>query len=327
MIDQYGRNIEYLRVSVTDLCNFRCVYCMPETGVEQVPHSEILTFEEIVKICSICAKKGISRIKLTGGEPLVRRGISELVREIKQIKGIEQVTLTTNGVLLEQQIVELVQAGIDAINISLDTLDENQYKELTRWGKLEDALRGLHAALKYPEIHIKINCVALPGVNENQWTALAELAKEYPVDVRFIEMMPIGLGKRFPGSNQENVCNILEATFGKPEFLSGKFGNGPAVYAAFPEFCGKIGFISALSHQFCDTCNRVRLTSEGFLKPCLQYNAGADLKSLLRKVASDSELEQAIETVVFGKPCSHQFASKEKDEEQLEERHMSRIGG
>lgn len=328
MLDQYGRKIEYLRISVTDRCNLRCVYCMPEEGVEQVSHSEILSFDEMTRICRICAKLGITRVKLTGGEPLVRKGLGSLLRSIKEIEGIEQVTLTTNGVLLAEQIEELAAAGLDAVNVSLDTLDRAQYMKLTRRDELEAALRGLEAALQYPDIRVKVNCVALHGENESQWVPLANMAKERPIDVRFIEMMPIGLGKEYPFSSQELVYEALKAALGEAQFLTGNFGNGPAIYARFPGFTGKTGFISAVSHKFCESCNRVRLTAEGFLKPCLQYSTGVDLRAMLRNEAGEKELEEMIQKVIFEKPRSHQFqmegSSKQED---LEQKQMSSIGG
>ncbi len=328
MLDQYGRKIEYLRISVTDRCNLRCVYCMPEEGVEQVSHREILSFDEMTRICRICAKLGITRVKLTGGEPLVRKGLGSLLRSIKEIEGIEQVTLTTNGVLLAEQIEELAAAGLDAVNVSLDTLDRAQYMKLTRRDELEAALRGLEAALQYPDIRVKVNCVALHGENESQWVPLANMAKERPIDVRFIEMMPIGLGKEYPFSSQELVYEALKAAFGEAQFLTGNFGNGPAIYARFPGFTGKTGFISAVSHKFCESCNRVRLTAEGFLKPCLQYSTGVDLRAMLRNEAGEKELEEMIQKVIFEKPRSHQFqmegSSKQED---LEQKQMSSIGG
>ena len=328
MLDQYGRKIEYLRISVTDRCNLRCVYCMPEEGVEQVSHSEILSFDEMTRICRICAKLGITRVKLTGGEPLVRKGLGSLLRSIKEIEGIEQVTLTTNGVLLAEQIEELAAAGLDAVNVSLDTLDRAQYMKLTRRDELEAALRGLEAALQYPDIRVKVNCVALHGENESQWVPLANMAKERPIDVRFIEMMPIGLGKEYPFSSQELVYEALKAAFGEAQFLTGNFGNGPAIYARFPGFTGKTGFISAVSHKFCESCNRVRLTAEGFLKPCLQYSTGVDLRAMLRNEAGEKELEEMIQKVIFEKPRSHQFqmegSSKQED---LEQKQRSSIGG
>ncbi|WP_333791738.1 GTP 3',8-cyclase MoaA [Muricomes intestini] len=331
MKDQYNRKIEYLRVSVTDRCNLRCVYCMPKDGIKQVAHNQILTYDEIIRICRICAGEGISKIKLTGGEPLVRKNLSELLRRLKGLEGVEQVTLTTNGVLLTEQIEDLAAAGLDAVNISLDTLDSSQYKAITRRDELDKALFGLKTVLKYPNISVKVNCVILPGINETQWIPLAGLAAEKHVDVRFIEMMPIGLGKSYPGSSQQEVLEKLEEAYGKPEALSGRFGNGPAVYVGFPEFCGKVGFISAVSHQFCGECNRVRLTAEGFLKPCLQYSTGEDLRKLLRDGAADKELKDVIKKVIFEKPRCHRFSAAENAEENTEDnlelKQMSSIGG
>lgn len=328
MLDQYGRKIEYLRISVTDRCNLRCVYCMPEEGVEQVSHSEILTFDEMIRVCRICAKLGITKVKLTGGEPLVRKGLGSLLRSIKELEGIEQVTLTTNGVLLAGQIDELADAGLDAVNISLDTLDRTQYREFTRRDELEAALEGLKAALRYPYIRVKVNCVALHGENESQWVPLAEIAREKPVDVRFIEMMPIGLGKDYPLSSQEIVYGVLKEVYGEAQFLTGNFGNGPAVYAQFPGFCGKIGFISAVSHKFCGSCNRIRLTAEGFLKPCLQYSSGIDLRTVLRSGAGEKELEELLKNVIFEKPRCHQFTPEgDQEADELEQKRMSSIGG
>ena len=202
MRDQFERNINYMRVSVTDLCNLRCVYCMPKEGIRQISHDEILTFDEIARVCRIGAELGISRIKLTGGEPLVRKGIEDLAEMICRIPGIEQVTLTTNGILLKDKLPALKKAGISAVNISLDTMDRAQYQELTGKDCLLQIMEGIRAALEQG-MRVKINCVALNECNESQWGNLAALAKEYPMDVRFIEMMPIGLGKAYQGSMQE----------------------------------------------------------------------------------------------------------------------------
>jgi cyclic pyranopterin phosphate synthase len=331
MIDQYKRNIEYIRVSVTDRCNLRCVYCMPEEGIEQVGHNQILSYSEIIRICRLAAEEGIKKIKLTGGEPLVRLGLSELLFSLKQINGIEEVTLTTNGVLLAEQIENLVKAGLDGVNISLDTLDAEQYEKLTRRNKLNKALSGIAAALQYPDIRVKVNCVALHGINEEQWAPIAKLAKDRPVDVRFIEMMPIGMGKAYPGSRQDDVMKRLENAYGSPKQLKGKFGNGPATYVQYQGFQGKVGFISAVSHEFCGECNRVRLTSEGFLKSCLQYSNGEHLKKLMDNGIKDDELKKVITKVIFEKPRCHQFTDSnnttEKENDNLESRQMSRIGG
>ena len=334
MRDQFGRNIDYMRVSVTDRCNLRCIYCMPEEGIPCVSHSDILTFDEIRRICGIGAELGISRIKLTGGEPLVRRGLPGLLGMLKKIPGIEQVTLTTNGILLKDNINELVSNGLDAVNISIDTLDPEYYHKITRRGGIEEVLSGLDAALSYPALEVKVNCVPLKGMPEETYVQLASLAKDRDVDVRFIEMMPIGLGKEYCGVSGQEIYNILKERFGEAERCNGKFGNGPAVYVQFSGFQGKIGFIDAVTHKFCSTCNRVRLTSEGRLKLCLQYETGIDMRKLLRSGADDEVIRQEMRRVIYEKPACHHFADGRPDtpaslsgDEKLETRDMSQIGG
>lgn len=332
MIDQYGRIIDYLRISVTDRCNLRCRYCMPEEGVQLLEHSEILTYDEIIRVCSIFAELGVSKIKLTGGEPLVRKDLNVLLKSIKNIKGIKDVTLTTNGVLLKEQIKDLADAGLNAVNISLDTLDKEQYKCVTRRDKMDQALEGIYEALKYPDIKVKVNCVIMPGKNDEQWVKLASLSETLPVDVRFIEMMPIGIGESNPKGTQEMVYEKLKDKFGEARFLDGKYGNGPAVYVGFPGFSGKIGFISAISHEFCGDCNRVRLTADGFLKLCLQYSNGCNLKELLRSEKTDKEISDIIKETIYNKPRCHQFANSDNENKTegkgcLERRRMSSIGG
>ena len=297
MIDQYGRTIEYLRISVTDRCNLRCVYCMPEEGIEQLPHEQILTFDEIERICRISTELGISKIKLTGGEPLVRKGLPDLLGKIKRIPGIEQVTLTTNGILLKNQLDELMRQGLDAVNISIDTLDETCYHTVTRCGELNQALEGLQAALEYPNLRVKLNCVPM-NQSEEEYIRMAEYAKEHPVEVRFIEMMPIGMGKACQGKSRDELLELLEKAFGNAEPYEKHLGNGPAEYVSFSGFQGRIGFISAVSHKFCDSCNRIRLTAEGYLKLCLQYESGIDLRKLLRSGATDEELKEAMRQAI-----------------------------
>ena len=297
MIDQYGRTIEYLRISVTDRCNLRCVYCMPEEGIEQLPHEQILTFDEIERVCRISTELGISKIKLTGGEPLVRKGLPDLLGKIKRIPGIEQVTLTTNGILLKNQLDELMRQGLDAVNISIDTLDETCYHTVTRCGELNQALEGLQAALEYPNLRVKLNCVPM-NQSEEEYIQMAEYAKEHPVEVRFIEMMPIGMGKACQGKSRDELLELLEKAFGNAEPYEKHLGNGPAEYVSFSGFQGRIGFISAVSHKFCDSCNRIRLTAEGYLKLCLQYESGIDLRKLLRSSATDEEVKEAMRQAI-----------------------------
>ena len=323
MKDQYGRQIDYMRVSVTDRCNLRCVYCMPKEGVSFLPHEKILSFEEIERVCRIGARLGITKIKLTGGEPLVRHGMPDLVGKLKHISGIEEVTLTTNGILLKEQINELVSCGLDSVNISIDTLDEQRYFQITRGGDVRKALEGMEAALKYPDLKVKVNCVPL---YEEDCIPLAFLARERKVDVRFIEMMPIGMGKNFNGKTSEEIYKLLHDKFGEHEIYEKRLGNGPAQYICFQGFKGRIGFISALSHKFCYKCNRIRLTSEGFLKPCLQYGSGIDIRAMLRSSADDRQIEEKMREGVFLKPDGHEFDRSEKEGE-IETKEMSKIGG
>ena len=276
MQDQFGRKIEYIRVSVTDRCNLRCIYCMPQEGVPAVPHSEILTFDEIERFCRIAAELGISRIKLTGGEPLVRRGLPFLLGKLKQIPGVEQVTLTTNGTLLKEQIRELTANGLDAVNISLDTLDAQRYHQVTRVGSLDKALEGLDAALRCPGLPVKINCVPLEDGTDDDLLRLAELARKYPVDVRFIELMPFGPGKESAGRSNTDIKEILERQFGSSQPYEKLLGNGPAEYVLFPGFRGRVGFISAHSPKLFSTSNPLRLYAEGILNPSHQYGTPKD---------------------------------------------------
>ena len=324
MFDKYGREIDYIRISVTDRCNLKCLYCMPEEGVSMVSHEEILSYDEIVTLAEVFASLGIRKIKLTGGEPLVRRDLPWLVKKLKVLPGIEKVTLTTNGLFLKEALGELGEAGIDGINLSLDTLNPEVFAEITRRRGLDKVLEGFYEALKYPEIPLKINCVPL-GREDQEVLEIAELARHYPVHVRYIEMMPIGLGRQFRSVGEEELLKQLREKYGTPSPCQEKLGNGPAHYYSFPGFLGKIGFISALSHKFCGSCNRVRLTSQGFLKTCLQYETGADLRRLLREGASQETLKRAVEQAIRDKPQSHRFGQKDTGE--VETHMMSQIGG
>ena len=324
MRDQYGRTIDYMRISLTDRCNLRCIYCMPEEGICQIPREEILGQDEIIKICRLAGELGISRIKLTGGEPLVRKICVPLVRELKALPGIQQVTLTTNGILLKEQLPGLMEAGLDALNISLDTLEAENFRRITRRDELDRTLEGLEAALSYPSLKVKINCVPTFQTDQ-ELLQVAALARENPLHVRFIEMMPIGLGKDFTARDENSVKEILEKTYGSLTPVSEVLGNGPCHYYTLGDFKGKIGFISALSHKFCNQCNRVRLTSTGYLKGCLQFENGVDLKALLRNGDSDEILKNALQKAIFEKPAGHNFQEKKNGRE--ESHIMSQIGG
>lgn len=325
MTDRTGREIDYLRVSVTDRCNLRCVYCMPAQGVEAVPYDQLLTLEEIARICAAAARLGISRVKLTGGEPLVRKGCPRLVGMLKAIPGIREVTMTTNGVLLPRLLPQLTAAGLDAVNISLDTLNPARFEALTRSpmeGNVREAIdQALAAGLR-----VKVNCVATEEYNGEDLAELAGLARERRLDVRFIELMPIGLGRSLTPVSNDQVKARLEAVYGPMAPYRGRRrGNGPAVYWELPGFAGKVGFISAISHEFCSSCNRVRLTSTGFLKLCLHYRDGVPLRELAREGAGEEALAEVIRQAILEKPLHHDFGGCQAPN--LERHTMAQIGG
>lgn len=326
MKDGRGREIDYVRISITDRCNLRCVYCMPEEGVSCLEHEDILSFEEIERLCRIFATLGIHKIKITGGEPLVRKGCTELIEKIHGIPGIDAITLTTNGVLLSQYMEGLVEAGLTGVNISLDTLNSGVNKELTRREYWKETMKGIESALTFPDLNVKINCVPMMGVNDDQLCQMARLAENQKVHVRFIEMMPMGMGKDFDFIGEDQVIGILEKELGKLTPYSKILGNGPAHYYEIDGYKGKIGFISARSHKFCNTCNRIRITSDGNLKTCLQYGASYHLKELLEGSKSDEEIKEVIKEALVKKPESHQFENLDKLQE-ADNNNMVSIGG
>lgn len=326
MVDSCNREIDYIRISLTDRCNLRCIYCMPEEGVKYLPHERIITYEEILRLCRCFAKLGIHKVKLTGGEPLVRKDVAYLAGELKRLDGIDNVTVTTNGILLKSQIGGLAAGGLDAVNISLDTLDPELFQRLTRFDRIHQVLEGIEAALSYPQIEVKINCVPIYGDDlERTVIQMAGLARKQKLHVRFIELMPIGIGKKLRGYEEERIKEILRRAYGPLRPYGGSLGNGPCVYYSLEGFLGKIGFVSAVSHKFCDRCNRVRLTSEGFLKTCLQYTEGTDLKTLMNQGMTDDALTKVIYETIQNKPWGHQFG--EEDQDGSEEKRMSEIGG
>lgn len=321
MRDHFERTIDYMRVSITDRCNLRCRYCMPE-GIEWLPMDEILTLEEIVEICRQASLAGIRKIKITGGEPLVRKGCAELIGMLKVIPGIEQVTLTTNGVLLAQYADELYQKGLDAVNVSLDTLDAAKYKEITGFDALHDVLRGISEIEKYP-IPLKINTVLQNGKNEEDWQEIVELARDRALDVRFIEMMPIGHGRDFEVVSNLELLQKLKDRYGTVLPESKIHGNGPAAYYHIPHFQGSIGFISAVHGKFCSQCNRIRLTSVGQIKPCLCYEESISVKEAVRNGQTE-EIRRLIMKAVMNKPSGHCF---ENTATVTEKQEMAKIGG
>lgn len=324
MKDGQGRIIDYLRVSVTDRCNLRCVYCMPPEGVAWIPHGDILTYEQILHLCRVFSGLGLRRVRLTGGEPLARKGLDRLVAGLKAIPGIDHVAVTTNGTMLADQLPGLLAAGLDAVNISLDTLDREQFASIARRDALDRVLEGLRAALAVPGLTVKLNCVPTAD-NQDQWVPLAELARTRRLAVRFIELMPIGLGGSMPGVAEADLRRRLEEALGPLEPCEADPGGGPCRYFRPAGFTGKIGFISAMTHQFCATCNRVRLTATGFLKTCLQYEKGVDLKPLLSGSGDDVALAAAIQAAIAEKPVGHHFGQAGQGQD---ERHnMNQIGG
>ncbi|OUQ15870.1 GTP 3',8-cyclase MoaA [Lachnoclostridium sp. An14] len=304
MRDQYGRDIHYLRISVTDRCNLRCAYCMPE-GIKQLPHGEILRYEEILRICRQAVKLGICHFKVTGGEPLVRRGILDFLRELKAMDGAETVTLTTNGLLLSEAAGELAAMNIDGVNISLDTAGREDYAAITGRDAFETVDRAIREVVRLG-IPTKCNCVLLSG-GENRILPVVEYARRLPVDVRFIELMPIGAGAGGGGLSAAAAREILGKEYPDLAPAEEKRGFGPARYEASARLKGRIGWIDAVSHSFCQGCNRVRLTSTGLLKPCLCYGDGTDVKSLLRGGCGDEELKTALAQAIYGKPRAHCF--------------------
>lgn len=325
MKDSYGRKIDYMRISITDRCNLRCRYCMPE-GIEQVPMSDILTYEEIIRVCRAAARAGIRKLKITGGEPLVRLGCPELIGKLKKITGIEQVTMTTNGVLLAELLPELLDNRLDAVNISLDTMDRDIYQQITGRDELPQVMEGIKKAIE-SGIPVKANAVLQKGINEKEWKGLAELTKESSMDVRFIEMMPIGYGKEYQTIYNEDILAKLKER--EPELYEdiSVHGNGPAVYYRIPGAKGSIGFISAMHGKFCGNCNRLRLTSMGKLKPCLCFGDSIDLREILRESGGESVdelLYQAVCEAVRMKPEQHRF---EALSDITEQKKMVQIGG
>lgn len=322
MQDSFGREINYLRLSITDRCNLRCRYCMPDDGVPPTAHDDLLFYEEFLRISAAAVSLGIDRFKVTGGEPLVRHGCTNFIHTLKAMPGVRQVTLTTNGLLLPPLLDELCAAGLDGINISLDTLDNAQYQQLTRRAHTADeVLHTVHlCAARLPS---KVNAVLLPETTD-QIIPLAELAETLPVDVRFIERMPLGAAQTGQATTAAAALDRLRMHWPQLKPVNERHGNGPARYFHAPGMQGCIGLIDAVSHGFCDRCNRLRLTSTGLLKPCLCYEQGVELKSLLRGGADDTTLRGAIREAILQKPAAHCFAQQENI---TEHKSMNQIGG
>jgi cyclic pyranopterin phosphate synthase len=322
--DSFQRPINYLRISVTDRCNLRCVYCMPEAGVPLMSHYDILTYEEIFTVVKAAAEMGINKVRLTGGEPLVRAGLSDLVSLLAGIETIDDISLTTNGILLAQHAAELKEAGLRRVNVSLDTLKPERFRQITRCGSLEDTLEGIEAARTAGLTPVKINMVVMAGVNDDELTDFAAKTISDGWHVRFIEHMPVNgeepvTARLFPVSEMRKRIESL----GKLEPWKFDVGNGPAKYFRLPGAAGTIGFITPITEHFCYQCNRLRLTADGKLRPCLLSEEEIDLKEPLRSGASVPELKNLIEKAIASKPKGHRLAEGKK----VKGRPFSQVGG
>ena len=332
MIDNHNREINYLRVSITDRCNLRCVYCMPKEGVSFLGHEDILSYEEILKIVDAAVKTGVIKVRVTGGEPLVRRGVTDFLSSLRKVEGLRDISLTTNGILLEDYAEEIFDAGIKRINISLDSLSPDRYRDITRGGDINRVIRGINKAHDTGFSPIKINVVAIKGFNGDEIIDFAKLTIDKPYQIRFIEFMPVG------NSALENSLGYLS----NDEVLKGinSFSplehviptrrdrtDGPACLYTMKGAMGKIGFISAMSHEFCSSCNRLRLTADGHLRACLLSDEPTvDLKTPLRSGCSNAELEALIENLISRKPGSHKINCQQAHRRKCVT-NMSSIGG
>lgn len=330
--DNYHRTIDYLRVSITDRCNLRCIYCMPSGGLIPIEHKEILRYEEIIRVIRIAAKIGVRKIRITGGEPLVRRNVVYLIASIKNIPGIEDLSLTTNGILLSRYAEELKSAGLDRVNVSLDTLKPERYREITRSGDLSLVLKGIEAIEKVGLNPIKINMVPICGINSDEIAEFARLTLKAAYQVRFIEYMPFGSEDMWSPEKFISTEEIKSIVEGIGPLIPAKLRkSGPARYFRFENAPGVIGFISPISNHFCNECNRLRLTADGKLRPCLFSETEIDLKPALRGGSSDDEIERLIKLSIEVKPEGHNIGPQKlssliKNREYCK-KPMSRIGG
>jgi GTP 3',8-cyclase len=310
LVDGWGREIRSLRISVTDRCNFRCRYCMPAEGLEWLPRPELLSFEEIERIVRVLATMGVDEVRLTGGEPLVRRELPELVRRLSGIPGVNDLSLTTNGILLDRLAAPLVEAGLRRINVSLDSLSHTRFAEITRRDALDRVLAGLAEAERFPELRpIKLNCVAIKGFTEDEVPALAELARRKPYVVRFIEFMPLDadeLWRQDAVLSGAEIRALIEERVGALVELPAR-ASSTAKRFAFADGRGEIGFINPVSEPFCSACDRIRLTADGQLRTCLFSRREWDLKTPLREGASDRELETLLRWAVAHKELKHKI--------------------
>ncbi|MFZ6008170.1 MAG: GTP 3',8-cyclase MoaA [Nitrospirota bacterium] len=323
--DKYERIIDYMRISIIDRCNLRCIYCMPSEGIKPIEHKDILGYEEIIRIVRIAAGLGVRKIRLTGGEPLIRKDLPYLVSSINSIEGIEDISLTTNGLLLKKYAQSLASAGLRRVNVSLDSLRPERYREITRGGDINDVLEGIHEAENAGLLPIKINMVPIRGFNDDEIEEFARLTLKTSYNVRFIEFMPIGAKEIWDHEKYISTEEIKERASKIAPLIPVKIRrSGPARYFRFEGAPGVVGFISPITHHFCNSCNRLRLTSDGKLRPCLFSETEIDLKSAMRCGASDEEIERLLRLSIEIKPEGHSI-NHEKCFTHLKP--MSKIGG
>ena len=309
LVDSFDRRIESVRVSVTDRCNFRCRYCMPAEGLDWLQRSEVMTFEEIERLATLLASMGVSHLRLTGGEPLVRRDVPDLVERLAKVPGLDDLSLTTNGVALRSLAGPLVDAGLRRINVSLDSLDHTRFAEITRRDMLDRVLEGLEEAERYPELRpIKVNAVAMRGFTEREVVAFAELARRKPYVVRFIEFMPLDADRTWSKDDVltgDEIRTMIEAVY--PLVRLDAPASSTAERWGFADGEGEIGFINPVSQPFCSSCDRIRITAEGALRTCLFAQTETDLRTPMRTGASDAELEAIIREALLGKRMKHEI--------------------
>jgi len=319
MRDKQGRDINYLRISVTDRCNLRCIYCMPEEGIKSLRHEDILRFEDILKIVKVAASLGINKIRYTGGEPLVMKDIDKLIYETSRIQGIEDIAITTNGILLSDMAEDLKKAGLKRVNISLDTLDKDKFRSITRIGNLDKVLEGIDKCLTLGLKPVKINTVLMRGINDTDVVDFLNLAKEKPVEIRFIELMPIGEGIKLYEESKVSFAEILKQ---HPELTAiDTEKNSTAQLYKLQNSKGKIGFISPISCKFCPDCNKIRLTSTGTIKPCLHSKEEINLREYIN---NEELLTNQLKSAIFNKPLEHHL---EQESASRSAKMMYQIGG
>ena len=324
LCDSYGRQMDYARISLTDRCNFRCMYCMPRRGVASVSHGELLRYEELLRLCSILARLGVSFFKITGGEPFCRKGAVPFIKQLTALSGVTEVTITTNGSIVAEHLESIAAAGVRAVTFSLDAISPATFTRIARTTTpLGVVLSAMDRAAALG-LRVKINTVPIAGVNDKELVPLARYALERGYMIRFIELMPIGQGKALAGIALDDLFLQMNQAFGPLVKLERKTGNGPAVVYEAGASGGLIGFIAALSGRFCDSCNRLRLLSTGFVKTCLCHEAGVDMRAPLRAGATDAELALLVRHAVKHKLQGHTFLSASAEQSVFD---MNSVGG